>query len=118
MARQFAKFEIRGNVSKIHRADRVTILDIASNKRRKVNDQWEDDTHWNTVKVFGKWRELADLLEVGNEVIITGTLRNSSYKDADNNTRYTVDLIAGEITRTDRSFRTAKPEHDDQDHED
>src|SRR3546814_20797464 len=51
---EISEFHIIGRIGKAAIMDKVAFLDIASNYRRKVDDEWVDDTHWNRVTFFGK----------------------------------------------------------------
>src|SRR3546814_4239301 len=51
---EISEFHIIGRIGKAAIMDKVAFLDIASNYRRKVDDEWVDDTHWTRVTFFGK----------------------------------------------------------------
>ena len=67
--KDIAEFRITGRIGKSSIMDKVAFLDIASNYRRKVNDEWEDDTHWNRVTLFGKNIDRAAELAVGSHAL-------------------------------------------------
>src|SRR3546814_17979628 len=60
--------------------DKVAFLDIASNYRRKVDDEWVDDTHWNRVTFFGKLIARVAKMSVGELVHVTRRFRQSRYE--------------------------------------
>jgi len=103
--RQWAEFDIQGNVAKIDAGDKVTRITIAANYSRKGdNDEWDNDPHFNRITFFGKSRERLTAWGVGDLVHVRGRVREGSY-EKDGATVYTVDLIADEFARV------AKKEH-------
>ena len=94
--KDIAEFRITGRIGKSSIMDKVAFLDIASNYRRKVNDEWEDDTHWNRVTLFGKHIARAAKMGKGDLVHVTGRVRQSRYEQ-NGETVYGVDLIAARI---------------------
>ncbi len=94
--KNIAEFRIIGNVGSIETRDKVTFLSVAANYGRKVNDEWQDDTHWNRITLFGKQKEKADKIGKGDLVHIQGRVRQTSFDD-NGETRYSVDLIANGI---------------------
>jgi len=91
-----AEFRIIGRVGKVVTSEKVTRVDIAANYGRKVGDEWQNDTHWNTVTFFGKAKERADKLASGDLVHVTGRVRSNRF-EKDGETRYGVDLVADGI---------------------
>ncbi len=91
-----AEFRIIGRIGKVDVKDKVAFLDIASNYGRKVGDDWEDDTHWNRVTLFGKHIARAAKMGKGDLVHVTGRVRQSRYEQ-NGETVYGVDLIAARI---------------------
>lgn len=88
-----AEFRLIGRVGKITSKDKVTFVEIASNYGRKVGDNWEDDTHWNRVTLFGKLHERAAKLGTGDMVHIAGRVRQTRF-EKNGETVYSVDMIA------------------------
>lgn len=91
-----AEFRIIGRVGKVTTGDKVTHVDLAANYGRKVDGNWQDDTHWNRVTFFGKAKERADKLASGDLVHVTGRVRQNRF-EKDGETRYGVDLVADGI---------------------
>ena len=91
-----AEFRIIGRIGKVDVKDKVAFLDIAANYGRKVGDDWEDDTHWNRVTLFGKRIARAAKMGKGDLVHVTGRVRQSRYEQ-NGETVYGVDLIAARI---------------------
>ncbi|MEO9257967.1 MAG: single-stranded DNA-binding protein [Crocinitomicaceae bacterium] len=73
-----------------------TFLDKSSNEKRSV-------TEWHNVVV---WRGLAEVaekyLKKGQKVYIEGKLRTRSWNDKDNQTRYTTEIVAENMTMLGR----------------
>src|SRR3546814_8885959 len=65
---EISEFHIIGRIGKAAIMDKVAFLDIASNYRRKVDDEWVDDTHWNRVTFFGKHIARVAKMSVGDLV--------------------------------------------------
>src|SRR3546814_11491019 len=76
--------------------DKVAFLDIASNYRRKVDDEWVDDTHWNRVTFFGKLIARVAKMSVGELVHVTGRFRQSRY-ERNGAVVYGTDVIAERV---------------------
>ena len=91
--RNIAEFRIIGRVGRIEVLDKVAYINVAANYGRKVNGEWQDDTPWNRVTVFGKGIERVQKMGSGDLVHITGRVRQTQY-DRQGETVYGVDLIA------------------------
>ena len=78
----------------------TTSLGLAVNKRWKnrTTDEWEESTSFVDVVC---WRELAEnvalSLTKGARVIVSGTLKQSSWETESGETRYKVEVVADEI---------------------
>lgn len=108
-----AEFRIIGRIGKIDRRDKVTFLDVASNYHHYVEDEWQQDTHWNRVTLFGRLHDRASRYAKGDLIHLTGRIRQNSYEKAGERV-YTVDLIAeraGVILAHDRP--EGHEDHDD-----
>ena len=75
----------------------------------KNTGQKVEDTDWHDIVV---WRGLAGVVEKyvrkGQKVYIEGKLRKRSWQDKDNNTRYTTEVIADELTILSRPENNAQ----------
>ena len=73
-----------------------TFFDKSSNEKRSV-------TEWHNIVV---WRGLAEVaekyLKKGQKVYIEGKLRTHSWNDKDNQTRYTTEIVAENMTMLGR----------------
>lgn len=53
----------------------VVRMRLATNRRKKIGDEWQDVTDWHTVVAFGKTGETAArFLSKGREVLIEGSI--------------------------------------------
>ncbi|TXI77463.1 MAG: single-stranded DNA-binding protein [Flavobacteriales bacterium] len=72
-------------------------------KDRQTGERREQ-TEWHNVVV---WRGLAEITEKylrkGSKVYVEGKLRTRQWQDKDNNTRYTTEIVADELTMLDRA---------------
>ena len=109
-----AEFRIIGRIGKVDVKDKVAFLDIASNYGRKVGDDWEDDTHWNRVTLFGKNIDRAAELAVGDKVRVKGRVRQSRY-ERNGETVYGVDLVAFRIAPVAKNGEPADRDDDEGD---
>jgi single-strand DNA-binding protein len=75
----------------------VCKFSVAVNRRRKVNDQWEDEANFFDVTLFGKQGEtLNQYLLKGKQVGISGELRQERW-EKDGQTRSRVEIVANNI---------------------
>ena len=84
----------------------------------KNTGQKVENTDWHDIVV---WRGLAGIVEKyvrkGQKVYIEGKLRKRSWQDKDNNTRYTTEVIADELTilsRPENSNQASKSPYSDE----
>ncbi len=76
-------------------------LSVATNEKYK-NAGGEDveETQWHQVVAWGKLAELmADLVEKGQEVLVSGKIKYRQYEDAQGVRRYTTDIVADEFLK-------------------
>ena len=70
---------------------------LAQNDRRKVGDEWEDETTWYKVTVWEKQAEnAAASLSKGDRVFVYGTVKNREY-ELDGEKRYSLEITAEHI---------------------
>lgn len=75
-------------------ATTVTHVDTQSGERKERTD-------WHTVVVWGKRGEgLAKVLTKGSSLLVEGSLRSSSYEDANGNKRHKVEVYATNVVLT------------------
>ena len=70
----------------------------------KTTGEKREQTEWHNVVA---WRGLAEITEKyvrkGSKIYVEGKLRTRQWQDKDNNTRYTTEIVADEITLLDRA---------------
>ncbi len=70
----------------------------------KTTGERREQTEWHNVVA---WRGLAEITEKylrkGSKVYVEGKLRTRQWQDKDNNTRYTTEIVADEMTLLDRA---------------
>ena len=72
----------------------IAKLSLATTEKRKKGDQWEDQTEWHRVTVFGKLAEICgEYLTKGSLVFIEGRIHYGSY-EKDGQTVGTVEILA------------------------
>lgn len=109
MPQNIAEFRIIGRIARIDAGEKVTHLNVASNYNRKVDDDWQQDTHWNRVTVFGALAERTGKAGKGDLVHVTGRIRQNSF-ERDGATSYTVDLIADDFSILSQAKAVASDE--------
>lgn len=101
----------------------ITRFSIATNRRVKKGDQWEDAVDWHNITAFDQEKVAAYLLK-GKPVYVEGRLQTRSY-DKDGEKRYSTEVVAENIIllggdKSDaskepvsmpRSARQAEPPH-------
>ncbi len=73
---------------------------IAVNKRRRVGDEWESQTHWFSVVAFAQMAEnAAESLATGQRHTVVGELTTSEWEDKDTGApRSKVEVTADEVS--------------------
>lgn len=108
-----SEFRIIGRIGSADIKEKVAFLDIAANYGRKVGDEWEDDTHWNRVTLFGKNIARAEKMGKGDLVHATGRVRQTRY-ERDGQTVYGTDLIVDRIAVVAKNGKPAEQDRDDE----
>ncbi len=86
----------------------VTTCGMAVNFRRQRNGEWEEETSFFNVTLFGEMGEnAAESLSKGSRVLVSGRLQQRSWETQDGDKRSTVEVIADEIGPSLR-FATAE----------
>jgi single-strand DNA-binding protein len=110
--RNISEFRIIGRVGRTEVLDKVAYINVAANYGRKVDGEWQDDTHWNRVTVFGKAIERVQKMNSGDLVHISGRVRQTKY-DRQGETVYGVDLIADAFAILANNGKPADDDGDD-----
>lgn len=73
---------------------KVASLSVATSTYRKLpSGEFEEQTEWNRVTVFGEATGRCEKMDKGDIVMVEGTLRTHSYDDKDNIKRYVTEVI-------------------------
>lgn len=78
----------------------VANISVATNFARKNpnTDEWEDQTEWHRVAMFGRLAEVAgEYLRKGSQVYVEGRLQTRKWQDQSGQDRYTTEIIANEM---------------------
>jgi len=76
----------------------VATLSVATTSRRKVEDNWEEETEWHSCVAFGKTAEnAARYLKKGRQVYIEGRIKTEKWEDKDGNKRYSTKIYVDDI---------------------
>jgi single-stranded DNA-binding protein len=96
--RSVAKFEIIGRIGGVEHHDNVSYLQIAANYRKKVGEDWSDDTYWNRVTVFNEsYRKyIAEHVKIGDLVRAVGKMRDVKF-EVNGQTRFATDRRVDEF---------------------
>ena len=81
----------------------VVNLKLATNKHRKVGNDWEKETEWHRVTAWGEAAErVAEGLSKGSRVLVEGEIRTRKWKTSEGETRYTTEVSAFSIGSQER----------------
>jgi single-strand DNA-binding protein len=90
----------------------VCSFSLAYTPRKKQGTEWIDgETMWFRVVQFGEKAEIAaDSLAKGDSVMVTGTLKQSTFTDKEGNQRTGLEIMADEVGIVPRPVRKTKTE--------
>ena len=72
----------------------VCNLSLATTHRAKVGDQWQDQTEWHRVTVWGKTAEnVAQYCQKGKQIFVRGRIQTRSY-EKDGQRHYATEIVA------------------------
>lgn len=83
-----------------HSASQVAwcTISLATNTRIKRQGQWEDQTEWHRVKVFGNQAEHCHrYLRKGRQIAVEGRLSTSKWTDREGKDRWSTDVLADRV---------------------
>lgn len=81
----------------------VANLSVATTKSVKRGDQWEQETTWHNVKVFGKMAEnCSQYLGKGSLILCEGIIQNRKYQDQKGQDRYITEVLAETVQFLDK----------------
>ena len=77
----------------------VGTLSVATTHRAKNKaGEWESQTEWHRVTVFGKTAEnVQRFCKKGKQLYIEGRLQTRSWEDKDGNKRWSTEVVANEV---------------------
>ncbi len=77
----------------------IASVNLATNHSTKDADgNWNQQTEWHTVKVFGKQAEfVGEYLKKGKLAYVEGRLQTSSWEDQNGQKKYRTEIIANDI---------------------
>lgn len=91
-------------VKQLNGGNAVCNLRVATSRRVKVGEEWQDKTDWHRVVVWGKRGEaVGKHLTKGSKVAIQGRIETRTVDREDGTKQYFTDIVADEV-----EFGTAK----------
>lgn len=104
MATGFVKVTLLGNLGKDPEVrftgggTAVANLRVACTERVKVQGEWQDQTEWVSLVVFGKTAEnCGQYLSKGRQIYAEGRLQTREWTDKEGNKRYSTEVIANQV---------------------
>lgn len=94
----------------------VCTLNVATSENRKDQDgNWNEQTEWHRVVVWGKQAENCNqYLSKGREVFIEGRIQTKKWQDKSGQDRYTTEIVANNVKfvggRGDSAPRANQPQ--------
>ena len=81
----------------------IANLRLATSENRKSRDgEWEEQTEWHRVVMFGKQAEVCkDYLKKGSRVYIEGRLQTRSWDDQGGQKRYMTEVVGNQMVMLD-----------------
>ena len=77
----------------------VANFSIAVNRRRRVGEEYKDETEWFSIVCFSRTAEnVNQYLTKGQKVYVEGRFQSSEYVGQDGNQRKSFEVIANEVT--------------------
>ena len=77
----------------------VANFSIAVNRRRRVREEYKDETEWFNIVCFSRTAEnVNQYLSKGQKVYVEGRFQSSEYVGQDGNQRKSFEVIANEVT--------------------
>lgn len=105
MGFSYARAEIIGNLGRdpemryTPSGQAVTHFSLAVSHGRKVGDQWENETDWYNIVVWGAQAEMVnEKLAKGVKVHVGGVLRNRKYENSGGEKRTICEIVARDVT--------------------
>jgi single-strand DNA-binding protein len=88
----------------------VTQFSVATNRNYQKDGEWQSETEWFRVVVWGdRGERAAEYLRKGHKVYVEGRIQTRQWEDQSGNKRYTTELIANRVTTLERRDREDGP---------
>lgn len=88
----------------------VTQFSVATNRNFQKDGEWQSETEWFRVVVWGdRGERAAEYLRKGHKVYVEGRLQTRQWEDQSGNKRYTTELIADRVSSLERRDREGGP---------
>ena len=89
----------------------VNLRVATTDSRKNQQGQYEDETEWHRITVFGKTAEaMAQYCKKGNKVYVEGRIKQSKYQDKKDGTeKISVEIIATDVQLLNRIDGDHKP---------
>jgi len=89
----------------------VNLRVATTDSRKNQQGQYEDETEWHRITVFGKTAEaMAQYCKKGNKVYVEGRIKQSKYTDKKDGTeKVSVEIIATDVQLLNRIDGDSKP---------
>lgn len=81
----------------------VANMSVATTRSVKRGNDWEQETTWHNVKVFGKIAEnCSKYIGKGSLILIEGTIQNRKYQDQNGQDRFVTEVLAEAVQFIDK----------------
>ncbi len=89
----------------------TTSFSLATNEVWGADEKRQEHTEWHSIVAWGKTAEfVSDYIQKGQLIYVEGRLRTRTWKDKNDNTRKTTEVVAQQITPLE--WKNKKPEVD------
>jgi len=88
----------------------LATFNLAYTPRTRKGQEWvEGETMWFRVALFGNKAEaIVDAVKKGDEVLVIGSLKQSTYQAKDGSQKTSIDITASEVALVPRLQKTAR----------
>ena len=82
----------------------TTSFSVATSRRYKKNDEWQEDVEWFSVVTWAKLAETCNqILSKGSLVYVEGRQQTRNWEDKDGVKHYKTELIANKVDKLDKT---------------
>ncbi len=90
---------------------KVANVSLATNHRVRRGEDWEDQTAWHRLTLFGRLAEVVEeYVRKGDRLFVEGRIDYSESKDAEGNVRYFTAVIVSELVLLGSASCEGRPE--------